>query len=225
MVPNAGYLIEYGDIDPALACTFACSGTTVYSAIRKLGALKPDEPVLLVGSGGLGLAAIAVLRALDHTNIITIDISAEKRQAALKAGATHAFDISDDKVVETIVGAAGGPLQAAIDFVNINQTVSVALECLGKSGKLVLVGVGGGEYSLSLAGMIFRPRSIIGTITGSRQDLRDVVALAQSGKLEPVPLTRIPKDEANGALDLLKSGKIIGRIVLESADAFATADS
>jgi alcohol dehydrogenase/propanol-preferring alcohol dehydrogenase len=65
--------------------------------------------------------------------------------------------------------------------------------------------------------MIFRPRSIIGTITGSRQDLRDVVALAQAGKLAPVPVTRMPKDAANAALELLKSGNVVGRIVLEQA--------
>ena len=84
---------------------------------------------------------------------------------------------------------------------------------------------GGGDYALSLAGMIFRPRSIIGAITGGRQDRRDVVALARSGKLAPAPLTRMPKDEANGALELLKSGKIVGRIVPESLAASAAANS
>lgn len=215
VVPNSTYLVDYGDVDPAVASTFACSGTTVYSAIRKLGPLDPARPILLVGAGGLGQAAIAMLRALGHANIIVADISEEKRQAALDAGAAHAMDSSVENAADAIVKIAGGQLQAAIDLVNIGQTVSVALECLAKNGKLVLVGVGGGEYMLSLAGMIFRPRSIIGSITGSRQDLRDVVGLAQSGKLAPLPVTPMPKDEANAALDLLKSGKVVGRIVLE----------
>ena len=76
------------------------------------------------------------------------------------------------------------------------------------------VGVGGGDYPLSLAGLIFRPRSIIGTITGSRKELGEVIALAQSGKVAPPPVRCMPKDSANEALDLLRDGKVIGRLVL-----------
>jgi alcohol dehydrogenase, propanol-preferring len=217
MVPNASYLFAFDGIDPALASTFACSGLTVYSAIRKLKPLTPNKPVLLVGAGGLGLAAIAMLRALGHQRIFSADIQADKRQGALAAGAEKAFDPSAPDVVAEITAAAGGQLAYAIDFVNMRSTVAVVMECLGKSGKLVLVGVGGGDYSLSLAGMIFRPRSIIGNITGSRQDLREVIALAQSGKLAPVPITRMPKDSVNEALDLLHHGHVHGRLVLEGA--------
>jgi alcohol dehydrogenase, propanol-preferring len=217
IVPNVSYLFAFDGIDPALASTFACSGLTVYSAIRKLQPLPPTKPVLLVGAGGLGLAAIAMLRALGHQRIFSADIQAEKRQGALAAGAEQAFDSGSPDVVAEITAAAGGPLAYAIDFVNMRSTVAMAMECLGKNGKLVLVGVGGGDYSLSLAGMIFRPRSIVGTITGSRQDLRDVIALAQSGKLAPVPITCMPKDSANEALDLLHHGHVHGRLVLEGA--------
>jgi len=215
IVPSADYLVDYGDIDPALASTFACSGITVYSAIKKLFPLEPHKPILLVGAGGLGLAAIGMLRALGYGNIISVDINADKRQAALDAGASHALDSAVPNAVDAIIEVAGGPLQAAIDFVNVKQTASVALECLVKGGKLVLVGVGGGDMMLSLPSLIFRPRSIIGTITGSKQDLRDVVALAQSGKLAPLPVTKMPNDQANEALELLKSGQVTGRLVLE----------
>ena len=75
-------------LDPAVAATYACSGITVYSAIKKAMPLKPTQPIVLVGAGGLGLNAIAVLKALKHENIICVDISAEKRDAAMKAGAT-----------------------------------------------------------------------------------------------------------------------------------------
>lgn len=215
VVPDASYLFDYGNLDPALAATLACSGLTVYSAIRKAMPLDPDRSVLIVGAGGLGMVAISLLHALGHRKIIVADVSDEKRQAAIDAGATLAIDNGAANAVQTIVDAAGGPLQAAIDFVNMGATVGVALECLDKGGRLVLVGVGGGDYQLSLAGLIFRPRSIIGTITGSRQELREVIALAQSGQFEPPPVTRMPKACANEALDRLKEGKVIGRLVLE----------
>lgn len=216
-VPDARYLFAFDGIDPALASTFACSGLTVYSAIRKLEALDQSRPVLLVGAGGLGLAAIAMLQALGHERIFSLEIDARKREAAMAAGAERTFDPGDEDILNQIATQAGAPLLHAIDFVNIRSTVSLALDALGKTGRLVLVGVGGGEYNLSLAGLIFRPRSIIGSITGSREDLRAVIALAQSGKLKSVPIETMPKDAANEALSRLNHGNVTGRLVLEGA--------
>jgi propanol-preferring alcohol dehydrogenase len=82
VVPHPRYLVDPGNIDPALAATYACSGVTVYSAIHKAMPVPPDSPIVLIGAGGLGLAAIAVLKALGHRRIISLDISAEKRAAA-----------------------------------------------------------------------------------------------------------------------------------------------
>lgn len=217
VVPHPRYLFDYGDLDPAVATTFSCSAITVYSAIRKMQPLNPDKPVVLIGAGGLGLAAITMLKALDHHNIISVDIDPAKREAALAAGATGVVDGAGEGVAARIVEAAGGPVQGAIDFVNNGKTTATALDCLARNGRLILVGVAGGEMMLSVAGMIFRPRAIIGSGTGSRQELRDVLELAKAGKLEPLPIVRMPKDSANEALMKLKSGDVVGRLVLEGA--------
>jgi alcohol dehydrogenase/propanol-preferring alcohol dehydrogenase len=217
-VPHPRYLFEYGDVDPALAATYACSGITVYSAIRKFRPLHNDRPMLLVGAGGLGLAAMSMLRALDHTgDIIAVDIAADKRQAALDAGAKAAIDGRAEDLVAQVQKAAGGPLLQAMDFVNSAQTSSMALESLGRGGQLVLVGVAGGEISLSVSSLIFRPRAIIGSATGSLNDLHDVLQMAKAGKLRSTPVERMPKDKANEALQKLKAGAVTGRLVLEGA--------
>lgn len=217
LVPHSRFLVDMGDIDPALASTFACSGITVYSAIKKIMPLGPNEPVVLIGAGGLGLAAISMLLALGHQHIISVDISADKRAAALEMGATLAVDGSGQGVLARVLAASGGPVKAAIDFVNASSTAQLGLDCLAKGGKLVLIGVAGGELVISLAGMIFKPRTIQGSATGNPQDLRDVVALAVAGKLKPIPLTILPKNQANAALTLLHDGGVRGRIVLASA--------
>ena len=215
VVPHPRYLVDPGEVDPGLAATFACSGITVLSAIRKLGPLDPDEPVLLIGAGGLGHAAIATLRALGHRAIVVVDLSAEKREAALMAGATAAVDGAAEDPAAAIRDACGGPVMAAIDFVNVSRTAPYALDSLAKGGTLVLIGASGGEMPLSLAGMVFRPRTVMGSAMGSLQDLHDVVALARSGRLAPMPLCRMPKTEANEALALLREGRVTGRIILE----------
>jgi alcohol dehydrogenase/propanol-preferring alcohol dehydrogenase len=216
LVPDDTYLFSFDGVDPAVAATFACSGLTVYSAIRKLGTIDPDRPVLLIGAGGLGLVGIKLLKALGHERIVVADVSPEKRRAALDAGASAAVDNSTDDALDRILEAGGGLFPAAIDFVSKPITVTLALNSLGKRGKLVLVGVGGGEFGLSLPSLIFRPRSIIGTVTGSRQELREVIELAQAGKFTPGPITLMEKDEANAALDRLRNGEVIGRIVLQA---------
>ena len=53
-VPHPRYLLDYSGIPASLAATYACSGITTYAAIRKIGPLRPDQPVVLIGAGGLG---------------------------------------------------------------------------------------------------------------------------------------------------------------------------
>lgn len=219
VVPHPRYLVDPGDIDPAVAATYACSGITVYGAIRKLDLRNPDSPVVLLGAGGLGFSAIAMLKAKGHNNIIVVDVDAGKRQPALDAGATAFVDGNAEDLGAELKRVAGGPLLYAIDFVNSDRTASAAFESLGKGGRLVLVGVAGGELNISLAGMIFLPRSIMGTAMGSIQDLKEVVALARSGKLKPIPIERMHIDQANEALMRLHDGKVTGRIVLEHGPA------
>ena len=214
MVPHSKFLVDMGDIDPALAATFACSGITVYSAIKKIMPLASSDPVVLIGAGGLGLAAISMLLALGHHNIISVDTSAEKRAAALEMGASQAVDGAGDNVAALVLDAAGGPVKAVLDFVNASSTAQTGLDCLAKGGKLILIGIAGGELVISLAGMVFKPRTIQGSATGNPQDLRDVVALARAGKLKPIPITVMPKDQANTALQMLHHGQVKGRIVL-----------
>ncbi len=214
VAPHPRYLVDPGTIDPAVAATYACSGITVYGAVRKVLPLPPDDPVVLIGAGGLGLSAIAMLKALGHRNIVTVDIAADKRQAALDSGATAVVDGTAANVTQAIVDTAGGQVKAVIDFVNVDATARAGFDALAKGGRFVAVGVGGGMITLSLSGMVFRGLSVQGSLTGSPQDLRDVVALAESGKLKPLPVTLLPADDANEALARLDAGQVTGRLVL-----------
>jgi alcohol dehydrogenase/propanol-preferring alcohol dehydrogenase len=214
VVPHPRYLVDPGDVDPAVAATFGCSGITVLSAIRKVMPLAPDDPVVLIGAGGLGLAAIGMLRAMGHEAIISVDISAEKRAAALANGATQVVDGSRADLAAAIIEAATGPVFAAIDFVNGSATARGAHDALAKGGRMVQVGVFGGELTLSLVGLIFRATTIMGSNTGTLADLQEVASLARAGRLAPIPVTRMPKQDANAALLRLRDGQVTGRLVL-----------
>jgi propanol-preferring alcohol dehydrogenase len=216
VAPDPRHLIDPGSLDLAVAATYACSGITVYSAIKKAMPLKPTQPIVLVGAGGLGLNAIAVLKALKHRNIITVDISAEKREAAMKAGATKTVDGSGEDVSKRIMEAAGGPVPAIIDLVNGTATARFAFGALDKGGKLIQVGLFGGELTLALPIMAMRALTIQGSYVGNPKELRELVKLAQAGDLKALPVATIHQNQANDALNRLRDGKVTGRLVLKA---------
>jgi alcohol dehydrogenase/propanol-preferring alcohol dehydrogenase len=214
-VPHPRYLLAFDGVPASLAATYACSGLTAYSAVRKLLPVGAGQSVVLIGSGGLGLAAIAMLRALGHENIVAVDVSAEKRAAALAAGAMAAVDGSGEDAATRI--AATGPVGAVLDFVGSDATARAGLAVLPKGGTLVLVGIGGGELTLSVAGTIFRAHTIRGSLTGSIAELRAVIALAQAGALAPTQVQDRPTDQVNDVMTALEAGRITGRVVLTDA--------
>jgi alcohol dehydrogenase, propanol-preferring len=216
IAPHPRHLVDPGTLDPAIAATYACSGITVYSAIHKAMPLPPDEPIVIVGAGGLGLNAIAVLRALRHRNIIVVDISEEKRQAALQAGATKVVDSSASDTRRRILEAAGGPVLAVVDLVNGTATARFAFDALRKGGKLIQVGLFGGELMLPLPLMAIRALSVQGSYVGNPRELRELVKLAQDGALPALPVATVPQSQANDALMRLRDGKVTGRLVLRA---------
>jgi alcohol dehydrogenase/propanol-preferring alcohol dehydrogenase len=214
LAPEPRHLVDPGNIDPALAATYACSGITVFSAINKVMPLGPDEPVVLVGAGGLGLQAIAVLKAMGHRRIVSVDVSAEKLAAAKQAGASDTLDATGEGVTARLIELCGGPVMAVIDLVNGTQTARFAFDALTKGGKLVQVGLFGGELTLPLPLMAMRALTVQGSYVGNPKELRALVELAQGGRLAGIPITREPLRNADSALRRLHAGQVTGRIVL-----------
>ena len=214
VVPHTRYLFSFGALDPSLAATYACSGLTAYAAAKKAFPIEPWDPVVVIGAGGLGIAGIASLRALGHDRIVAVDLGAEKRKAALAMGASAAVDGGGADVAARVREAAGGPIPVVIDFVGTSGTAGMAHEILAKGGKLILVGVGGGELTLSVAGAIFRSLTIMGSLTGNLRDLREVLDLAEGGRLQPIPIRNVPVEDVNEVVTALERGAVTGRAVL-----------
>lgn len=211
------HLVAFDGLDPSVAATYACSGITVYSAIRKVMPMPAEKAIVVVGAGGLGLNAVEVLKALGHRNIVVVDISEEKLEGARKAGATATVQAGGDDTTKRLVEAAGGPVDAVIDLVNGTATARFAFDALAKGGKLIQVGLFGGELNLPLPLMATRALTVRGSYVGNPQELREVVELAQQGKLSPLPVSTEPRSAVNSVLNRLKDGKVHGRVVLTAA--------
>jgi alcohol dehydrogenase/propanol-preferring alcohol dehydrogenase len=214
IVPHPKYLVDLGVLDPAVACTFGCAGITALSAVSKVLPLPSEEPVLLIGAGGLGLAAISVLKSFGHRNIVSADISDDKLNAAMAAGATRTVNTAGPCASQDILAVTNGPVIAVIDFVNSSGTARLVNSIVAKGAKWVQVGVMGGSIEMSLVANIFKGLTIYSNITGNLSDLQRVVQLAKEGKLAPVPVQKMEWNSVNKAMELLKAGKVSGRVVL-----------
>jgi D-arabinose 1-dehydrogenase-like Zn-dependent alcohol dehydrogenase len=145
MVPHPRYLFEYDPIPAALAGTYMCSGVTAYSAVEKLGTAATDYPVLIVGLGGVGMMGFSFIKARSKHPPIVVEIDAKKREYALQNGAAAAFDPNDPGARKGIMAASNGGVLGAIDFVGSEKSASLGFGSLTKGGKIVLVGLIGGE--------------------------------------------------------------------------------
>ncbi len=215
VVPDARYLIDTTGIDDAFASTLACSALTAYSAIGKLPAPGPRDWVAVLGCGGLGLIGISVLRAKGVRNIIGCDIDPAKLAAAERMGARKTVNTRSPEALAELQAAAGGNLAAAVDFVGMPATAALGTAALRKGGRYVICGLYGGELTHPLPPIAQRAIGIIGSYVGNLQELKEVVALAKKRKLRPMPVETRPAEQANRALQDLKEGKVLGRLVLD----------
>lgn len=215
LVPDSKYLFGYGSVDPALAATYACSGITAYGALAKLAPPAEDDAVMIVGMGGVGMAALAFARALfPSAPPLAADIDPAKRRAALAAGAAEAFDSADPAAAKAVRKATGGGCAGVVDFVGSEASFGFADAVARKGGRIVVVGLIGGRMSMPLPMFPLRALTVSGSLVGSPAQFADMMALVRAGRVSPTPVRRRPLAEANSVLDALRAGEIVGRAVL-----------
>jgi len=215
LVPHQRYLVDVRGLDLPQAAVLACSGLTAYSAATKLSPPDAGEWVAVLGCGGLGLMGLAVLKALGYVNVIACDIDDAKLETARAAGARHTLNLSKGGAAE-LLAIAGGGLTGMIDFVGAPATAALAVPSLRKGGRFVSVGLFGGALTIPLAVLSGRGISLMGSITGSSAQLREVIELARSGKLKLPAVQVRPLAQAEQSLADLEAGRVTGRIVLDA---------
>ena len=219
LVPDEKYLVEYGDLDLHLACTMACSGLTVYSAIKKIDPkkLSRSDSILIIGAGGLGLSAIILAKALTKAQIVVVDIDEKKLEVARQLGADFVVLSNAAEATAQLLEftGEGNGLAASLDFVGLPTTLDFSLACLRKGGIHVHVGLYGGAYQLSLPPLSFKMLQIKGSYVGTLAEFKELISLAQGGLEFPLPIEKRPLAEANQALDDLRNGNVVGRLVLK----------
>jgi D-arabinose 1-dehydrogenase-like Zn-dependent alcohol dehydrogenase len=213
MVPHPKYLFDIGDMSPARAAPLACSGVTTFGALKKVPTLK-TEPTVIIGAGGLGLMCLALHQKMGGHSAVVVDIDPAKREAARKAGAAHVIDGGAADASQQIVSLTNGGAWAVIDLVGSSQTARVGYDSLIKGGKYIVVGLYGGDFTVSLPPIPMRALTIQGSYVGSVHEMAELMELVRRTGAPNVPVATRPLDDVNAVMSELRAGKIIGRVVL-----------
>lgn len=214
VVPHPRYVVDYGALDPMFAATLACSGLTAYSAVKKLPPLCEEDLVVIIGAGGVGLAAIGLFASVCRARLVVGDIDAGRRAAAERAGASATFDPSAPDAADVLRSLHPRAPLGVIDFVGTEQTATLATGVLGRGGIAVFVGLYGGEIPVSVSSIAMQNIVIRGSYVGTLDEFRELVDLAKAGRFAAIPVRTRPMGEVNEILKDLADGRVVGRVVM-----------
>ena len=215
MVPHPRYLFDIGDLPPERVAPLACSGVTTYGALKKIGPVLTEEPIVIIGAGGLGLMCLGLHKLMGGKGAIVVDIDPAKREAAMKAGAQAVVDGAAPDAAKQIRAMTNGGAWAAIDLVGAAATARLGVDGLiGKGGKLIIVGLFGGDITISTPTFPLRAMTVQGSYVGSLPEMAELLDLVRHKGIPSVPLATRPLAEVNAALNDLRAGKVVGRVVL-----------
>jgi alcohol dehydrogenase, propanol-preferring len=214
VVPHSKYLLDISGLDISAAAPYACSGVTTYSALKKAGPAIYDGPIVIFGAGGLGLMSLGLLRAMGGKGAVVVEVSDQKRAAAIEAGALATVDGRAKDAVDEIIRTVGGSPKVQIDFVGSEQTAALSFNCAPKGGKIIMVGLFGGAAPWPLPLIAMKALTIQGNYLGSLEELGELLELIRKKSVPPIPITLARLDDVNEMLDTLREGKVVGRVVL-----------
>jgi S-(hydroxymethyl)glutathione dehydrogenase/alcohol dehydrogenase len=208
------------DVPFDIAALIGCGVTTGVGAVLNTARVVPGSSVAVIGCGGVGIAAIQGARIAGAAEIAAIDPSKEKRALVERFGATHTADpqTAADLGAE-LTGGRG--FDYVIECVGRSETARQAYQLARRGGSVVVVGAGSRSdlVSFSMAELFAQNKRILSSFYGGadpRSEFARLIRLWRAGRLdlESMVSARLPLEQVDEALDLMRAGTAI-RTVLE----------
>jgi len=191
-----------------------CSGITAYGALKRLVDRPRQRNILLIGLGGVGMMGVSLAQAMFKQPVSVADLSASARDAALKNGATTAYDPTEADIAKRILKETDGGFDGIVDFAGNEKSMAFATSVVARGGKIVVSGLMGGNFNLPMVQWIYKRMTIEGFMTGTLAEGRELMELAKAGKVKPTPMKEEPMGDVQKWIDQLRAGKVVGRIML-----------
>jgi Zn-dependent alcohol dehydrogenase len=199
------------DVPPVVASLLGCAVLTGGGAVLNVGKPQAGQTVIVVGLGGVGMAAALTALAHDGVRVIGVDQVTDKldRARALGVHETYTPEQAADVLATVVIEAAGHP--AALE---------TAIALTGPGGRTITVGLPRPDARISVSplGFVAEGRSLIGSYLGSAVPARDIprfVELWRAGRLpvEQLVSATIPLDAINAGMDALADGTAVRQII------------
>ncbi len=191
------------------AAPLFCAGVTVHRALKH-SKISPGQRLAIFGVGGLGHLAIQLGRAL-RAEITAIDISESKLEMARSLGAARTLNAKTSDVAREF--RRSGSAHVALVTSGAKAAYDTAFACLRPTGMLLVVGLPAEDICFPPIMMAAREVRIQASAVGTREDLREVLALAAQGKVRCEVASR-PLTQVNEVLNEMRRGEISGRIAV-----------
>jgi propanol-preferring alcohol dehydrogenase len=204
------YVVEVPEgVDPVDAAPLTCAGVTTYKAIKVAGT-RPSDIVAVFGIGGLGHLALQYA-SIAGGRVVAVDVTDEKLELAKELGAEWTVNAAEDDPAEAIqkLGGADQAIALAVSPASFEQ----AYRSLRRGGTLVFVALPAeNRIELPIFETVLNGITIVGSIVGTRVDLREVFELHAAGKTRVIRETR-PLAAVNEAIADVEAGRVPARIV------------
>ncbi|MCC7126397.1 MAG: NAD(P)-dependent alcohol dehydrogenase [Acidobacteria bacterium] len=215
VVVPARQLVPIGDLDVTQAAPLTDAALTPYHAIQLTKRnLRPGSTCVVIGVGGLGHMAVQILGATTATRIIAVDTREDALKLATEVGAHHTVrsDAGAAGAIRKLVGPAPGGADVVLDCVGAQATVDIARAVVTTGGDIAIVGLAGGALPVGFGTLPMEARVVV-PFWGTKAELRDVIALGQTGAIKAHVQTFALAD-AKRAYDDLREGRVQGRAVV-----------
>jgi alcohol dehydrogenase, propanol-preferring len=211
-VAYARYVVKVPEgMDPFDAAPLTCAGVTTYKAVKVAGT-RPSDLVAIFGVGGLGHMAIQYAQ-IAGGRVVAVDLIDEKLELARELGAEFTVNAAKEDPVEAIqrLGGADQAIALAVSPKSFEQ----AFGSLRRGGTLVFVALpADNAMTLPIFETVLKGITVVGSIVGTRTDLREVFELHSAGKTTVEREIR-PLTEVNESIADVEAGRVTARIVFQ----------
>jgi len=211
-------------MDFVTAAAFPVAYSTSHGAFAWRGRLRAGESVLVLGaSGGVGLTAVEIAKAMG-AGVIAAAGGAEKLAVAKRAGADHLVDYTREDLRERVKALTDGRgVDVVYDPVG-GDAFDQSLRCIAWEGRIIIIGFAAGRIPQIPANLVLvKNIDVIGFFWGSyrrykpqlqAESFQELFRWYEQGRLKPHVSHRLPLQQVKDALELLKTRKSTGKVVL-----------
>jgi|TARA_R100001244_G_scaffold71741_2_gene57985 S-(hydroxymethyl)glutathione dehydrogenase/alcohol dehydrogenase len=213
-------------IDPDMpldrAAVIGCAVTTGAGTIFNACKLTPGETVAVVGCGGVGLATINAAKIAGAGRIIAADPIKEKRDLAIKLGATDVIDASADDAAAQIIELTKGGVDHAVEAVGRPASGDLAVGSLKRGGTATILGMMPLDHKVGLSAMdLLSGKKLQGVLMGANRfpvDIPRLVDFYLRGllDLDSIVAETIPLEQINDGFEKMKKGDAARSVIVFS---------